>query len=35
MDPVLFFGALGIVVLFVGGIGYFIFTLSRNGQRLF
>jgi len=35
MDSWIFFLALGLVVCFVGGIGYFLFTLARNGQRLF
>jgi len=35
MAPWMFFVALGVVVVFLGGIGFFLFTLSKNGQRLF
>ncbi len=35
LAPWMFFVWLGVVALFIGGIVFFLFTLSKKGQRLF
>jgi len=35
MAPWMFFAWIALVLAFIGGIGFFLFTLSKKGQRLF